>query len=135
MVLSVWGNVAINSGGYEKDPDVYKRQVDTGMLVEELRVGLDGDLLIGTKIRLIVIEIDVFHGRTEEIFVRGRRGGNWRRRLGDGETRSGVLRSARAFGRQVIGGGISRGDLLRPAGLHRADAVDGNVSGVGRLPT
>jgi hypothetical protein len=40
------------------------------------------------------------------------------------------LRSACAFGCQMVSGGLSRGNLLRPAGLNRADAIDGNIRGV-----
>ncbi len=58
----------------------------------------------------------------------------WWRRLGDGEARAGLLRSAGAFGHQVIGGRDRRSDLLRSAGLNCADAIDGNVSGVRGLP-
>ena len=45
-------------------------KVNVGMLVEELSVRLDGGLLIGAKVRFVVIEIDVLDGLTEEILLR-----------------------------------------------------------------
>src|ERR1700678_375265 len=113
----------------------FNNEVDVGVLAEELGVCLDVGLLIGAEVRLVVIEINVLHALAEEIFVRGRRSrGHWRRRLSDRETRSGVLRSAGTFGREVVGGGSRGSNRLRSTGLNRANAVDGNVGGVRGLP-
>src|SRR5277367_2785410 len=113
----------------------FNREVDAGVLVEELGVRLDVGLLIGAEVRLVIIEIDIFHVLAEEVFVRGRRScGHWRRWLRDREARGGVLGSAATLRREVIGGGSSRRNRLRSAGLNRADAVDGNVGGIRGLP-
>src|SRR5580658_10914062 len=106
------------------------------MLAEELGIALGGSLLIGANIGLVVIEIDVLDILAEQILVTrscGNRRRRWRR-LGDGEARSRLLRSARTFGYQVIGGGIGRADRLRSTGLNGSDAINGNVGSVRSLP-
>src|ERR1700722_19279487 len=102
------------------------RKVNVGMLVEELSVRLDGGLLIGAKVRFVVIEIDVLDGLAEEILLRSgwRRSSCCRGRRSDGEARRGVLGSAGTFGSEMIRGGIGGINLLRSAGLNRANAVD-----------
>ena len=113
----------------------FNNEVDIGVLVEELSVRLDVGLLIGTEVRLVVIKIDVFDGLAKEIFVRGRRScGHWRLCLRDRQARSGVLRSAGTFSGEVVGGGSGGCNRLRSTGLNRANAIDGNVGGVGGLP-
>src|SRR5271166_5859478 len=112
------------------------REVDAGMLVEELRIGLQGRLLIAANIGLVVIEVDVFYALAKKIFFRRRRRrrslGHRRRR--NREARRSLLGSAGALSDQVIGSGIARGHLLRSAGLHGADAVNRNVRGIRGLP-
>src|ERR1700722_15662644 len=105
------------------------------MLAEELGIRLNGGLLIRTKVRLVIVEIDVLHALAEEILFRRRRSGDdRRRRLGDGKAPGGVLRSAGTLGGGVIGGGSGGAPLLRSVGLNRANTVDGNVGGVRGLP-
>src|SRR5271170_2124497 len=105
------------------------------MLAEELHVGLDGSLLVGADVGLIVVKVNVPHSAPEQVFFARPDCWRWRRRrLGDSEASAGLLRSAGAFGDEMIGSGRTGAHRLRPAGLDRTDAVDGNISGVGRLP-
>ena len=110
----------------------FNRKVDVGMLIEEEHIGLDGSLLIGANVVPIVVEVDVLDVVAEEVFFRGRRrrGSFSSGRRRDGEARAGLLVSARAFGNEVIGDGIGGSDLLRPAGLNGADAIDGDIGGI-----
>jgi len=54
-----------------ESPVSLNREVEVGMLVEELSVGLNGGLLVGANVALIVLEIDIFDALAEEIFFRG----------------------------------------------------------------
>src|SRR5690242_8373721 len=110
-------------------------EANVGMLLEEINVALQGRLLVAPHVVLVVVEEDVFHALGKHFFLGLRRGGRrWRRRSGDGDPRRGLLGAAGSLGHQVIGGGVGRGDLLRAAGLDRADAVNADVGGVGGFP-
>src|SRR5580698_3243445 len=115
----------------------FNRKVNVGVLVEELSVGLNRGLLIGAKVRLVVVEINIFDVLAKEILFRRpglRRRRYWSGWRGDGEARGSVLGATAAFGCEVIGSGIGGIDLLRSAGLNRADAVNGDVGSIGSLP-
>ena len=107
-------------------------EVDAGMLIEELRVSLDRRLLIGAHIRLVVVEIDILDVLIEQLRFRKRRRRRRRRwwRLRYREARGRLLRSAGTFRRQVIGCRGAGRNLLRSAGLNRANAVDRHVGRV-----
>jgi hypothetical protein len=109
--------------------------VDIGVLAEELRVRLHRCLLVAPNVGLVVIEIDIFYVLIEQVLIGDRWRRWWRRRcLRDRKPRSRFLRSTRTFCYEVIGGRVGWRDRLRPVGLHRADAVDGNIRRVACLP-
>src|ERR1700728_287847 len=111
------------------------RNVDVGMLIEELRVGLHRTLLIAANGGLVVVEINILHVLTEQVFGRYRRSrGRRRGRLRSRKPRHGFLGSARSFGGQVIGHRIGGRHALRAVRLHRANAIDRHVGGVAGLP-
>src|SRR5580704_2492875 len=82
------------------------REIHVGMLAEELHIGLHRTLLVAADVRPVVVEIDILHVLAEQVLIRnrGRRCRRWRR-LRHGDSRAGLLGSARAFRGQVIGGG------------------------------
>src|SRR5258706_5713595 len=94
----------------------FNREIDAGMLIEELRVGLDGSALIAADVGLVIVKINILHGLPEQVFLRSRGSRSHRRRsLCDSESRGGLLSSAGAFGYQVISGRIGGSGLLRSA--------------------
>src|SRR5258706_4942351 len=108
----------------------FNREIDAGMLIEELRVGLDGSALIAADVGLVIVKINILHGLPEQVFLRSRGSrSHRRRRLCDSESRGGLLSSARAFGYQVIGGRIGGSDLVRSAGLKRPPDINGHIAG------
>src|SRR6516165_5446777 len=110
--------------------------VDVGVLPKELRVRLHGGLLIGTDIRLVVVEVHVPDVLVEQVFFadRGSRRRRWRRRLRYRQACRGFLGSTCPFRGQMIRRRIGWRDALRAVGLHRADSIDGNIGGVAGLP-
>jgi hypothetical protein len=67
--------------------------------------------------------------------VRRSSGGRWWRGRGvDGDASGGVLRSAGAFGDEMVGGGVGGSNLTRAARVHHSDAVDADVGRVRGLP-
>src|SRR5450755_896477 len=110
-------------------------EVHVGMSVQELHVGRQGTLLIAADIRLVIVEINVLHILAEQFLV-GRRRLGWRRRWRSRhrDAGAGLLRSAGTFRCEVIRSRVRGRNGLRSVGLHRTDAVDGNVGGVAGLP-
>jgi hypothetical protein len=48
----------------------FNRDVDIGMLREELHVGLHGRLLVAANIGLVIVEVNILHVLTEQLLVR-----------------------------------------------------------------
>ena len=104
----------------------FNRKAHVRMLIEELSVGLNGGLLIGANIGLVVIEIDVLDVLREQILIRdgrSRRRRRWRC-LRDSQPRSRFLRSTGTFGSQVICRRVGRRHALRTVRLYGANAID-----------
>src|SRR5579862_4427792 len=113
----------------------FNREIHVRMLSEELRIGLYRRLLVSANVGLIVVKIDVLHVLIEQVLIGHIRGGRRRRRrLRHRQTRRRFLRTARAFGDQVISGRIARRNALRSIRLHRANAVNRNIGRVAGLP-
>src|SRR5437899_4477823 len=102
------------------------RDIDASVLSEELRIGLHRGLLIGTNVRLVVIEVDVFHILAKQVLIadRGSRRWRWLRRLRHRQAGGGLLRSTRTLRGVVIWGRIRRRNALRAVRLPRANAIN-----------
>src|SRR5579859_5740583 len=108
------------------------------LLLDELRSLCQCLLRVGTQIRLVIVEENVFDHLGKELIIgdggrRGSRRGCWRRLWRHRNLRGGFLRSGRALGGQMIGGGLRGRNRLRPAGINLV-AVQGNVGCVFGAP-
>src|ERR1700674_1486963 len=111
------------------------REVDVGMLLEEIDIRLQRTSLVSANIGLVVIEVDVLHALREQLLLAWSGcGWWWWRRCGHGHPGCSLLRTAGSFRSQCVGGRIGRGYLLRAAGLHGSNAVDANIGGIRGLP-
>src|SRR5581483_8306505 len=79
------------------------REVDVGMLSQELRARLNGCRLVSADVVLVVIEVDVLHILREQLFFRCARSGRGRRGSSDGYACRCFLCSAGPLGRQTVG--------------------------------
>src|SRR5271156_6926991 len=106
--------------------------VDVGMLLQELCVGLQGALIGRAYVGLVVVEEDVLHVLREEFFFGcvGGSGRRWRGSRVDGHASGGVLCAAGALGDEMVSGRVGRSNLARAANVNRPDAVDADVGGV-----
>src|SRR5882762_45867 len=111
------------------------RELDVRMLAEELRIALDGRLLIRPNGIRVVVEVHVSDALSKQ-FLLGCRGRRWWRRWGHvhGDAGRCFLGSSRTLGDQVVSRRVGGRHLLRPVGLHRADAVNADVAGQRGLP-
>src|SRR6266576_6769486 len=113
----------------------FKRELDVGMLAKELRVALNGGLLVGTNTIRVVIKVDVAHVLREQfLFACRGRWGRWGRCGIYGDPSRCLLRSSGTFRDQVIGRRLGRSYLLRPVRLYGTDAVDADIRGQRGLP-
>src|SRR5215472_6058466 len=114
----------------------FDREIEVGMLAQELHVSLNGGLLVRTNVRLVVVEVHILDVLTEQVLV-GNRGSRrrWRRRWsGNGQSRRSFLRSTRTLGDEMIRARIGRRNALRPVRLHRSNAVNRHVGRAAGLP-
>ena len=104
--LFAQGNVVFDGSPLVAVP--LNREVDIGVLIEEEHIGLQSRVLIGAKVGLVVIEIDVLDILREQFFIGWSCRRLWRRRgrRSDRKASSGVLRPACSLCGQVVVCGI-----------------------------
>src|ERR1700731_4071008 len=112
----------------------FDRDVDIGMLLQELRIGLQRALLAAANIVLVVIEVDVLHILREQFFFRGVRSGLSRRCV-YGYTSGSVLASSRALSDQMVGCRICWSDLAGAALVDGTNALNADVRRSSSLPS
>src|ERR1700760_4716531 len=101
---------------------------------QEACVLRQNSLGVGTNLVAVVIEEGRLHILLEYLLLHGLSGLRRSRRRADRETGGRVRRTTPTPGHQVIGGRLGRGNVLRSVGVHCADAVNRDLSGIGRLP-